>query len=149
MNQTSSGNDFFSGLAFFVIACIYVAAIVLFFLGPAKSAEKYVNSLADGIADENDRALFLSLYKQKGGKSVLAAWLLTGFLTPTIAYIYIGEYVKAVISFITGEGFLIWWAVSIYTMPFETMAKNKQCANDALTQLRLMRPNLSTTLVAS
>ena len=138
-DSSNGGMATFIGL---IIFAAFIAAIVAFFRGPAKRSEEYVKSLASNIADPNDAALLLSLYQQKGAKNVVLAWLLTAFFTPTIAYLYIGEMTKALLAFVTLQGFGVWWVVSWFSMPVEVLARNKKAADDALTQLRLMRPQL-------
>ena len=143
MNHAANAaqNTFSTIIAFGVLALL-VAATIAFFRGPARRSEEYANSISAQIPDPNDGALFLSLYRQKGAKNVIAAWLLSVFFSPTIAYLYLGENMKALLSFITLQGFFIWWIVSYFTMPIEALAKNKKAADDALVQLRLMRPQL-------
>jgi hypothetical protein len=144
MQDSSSGG--LAALLGFVILAALIAAVVAFFRGPAKRSEEYAKTLASRITDANDAALLMSLYQQKGGKNVVLAWLLTVFLSPTIAYLYIGETTKALIAFVTLQGFGVWWVISWFSMPMEVLAKNKKAADDALTQLRLMRPQLNVSV---
>jgi len=137
--------DLFSGAFASVLSLgllvLLLVAVVWFFRGPAKASDEYVAMLAQQFP-EQDAILFRQMYLQKGGKSTVVAWLLTVFLSPTISYLYQGAWVKSILAFITLQGFGLWWVVSWFTMPLETMAQNKRAADDAMIQLRLMRPNL-------
>ena len=141
-HPTDYGGAIGSAILGLMVFAALIAAAIAFFNGPAKRSEDYVNQIANGIHNEDDRALFRSLYHRKGRKSVLTAWLLTVFLSPTVAYIYLGENNKALIAFLTCQGAFLWWFISWFTMPAEAMAKNNAVADDALIQLRLMRPNM-------
>lgn len=143
--QDSSSNGMAAVIGLIIVTAL-IAAVVAFFRGPAKRSEEYVKTLASRIADPNDAALLMSLYQQKGAKNVVLAWLLTVFFSPTIAYLYIGETTKALIAFVTVQGFGVWWVISWFSMPLEVLARNKKAADDALTQLRLMRPQLNVSV---
>ena len=143
--QDSSSNGMAAVIGLIIVVAL-IAAVVAFFRGPAKRSEEYVKTLASRIADPNDAALLMSLYQQKGAKNVVLAWLLTVFFSPTIAYLYIGETTKALIAFVTVQGFGMWWVISWFSMPLEVLARNKKAADDALTQLRLMRPQLNVSV---
>lgn len=125
-------------IGFFVLLCL---AAFWFFRGPAKHAEDHVNTLAGQIADPNDRVLFLQMYHSKSPKSVVLAWVLTAFLSPTISYLYQSKWGLAAIAFFTFQGLGVWWIVSIFSMPSEVMGSNKKLADQAFNELRLARPN--------
>lgn len=148
MVLASAVGDFFSGaiglIIFLGLLALLIAAFVWFFKGPAKASDQYVAMLSQQFP-EQDALLFRQMYLQKGGKSTVAAWLLTVFLSPTVSYLYQGAWVKSILAFITLQGFGVWWVISWFTMPLETMAQNKKAADDAMIQLRLMRPNLGST----
>ena len=139
--QNSSSNGMGTVIGLIIMAAL-IAAAVAFFRGPAKRSEEYIKTLVGSIADPNDAALLMSLYQQKGAKNVVLSWLLTVFLSPTVAYLYLGEMTKALLAFVTVQGFGAWWVISWFSMPLEVLARNKKAADDALLQLRLMRPQL-------
>lgn len=145
MILASAVGDFFSGAFAFIVMigliALLVGAVIWFFRGPAKASDEYVAMLSQQFP-EQDALLFRQMYLQKGGKSTVTAWLLTVVLSPTVSYLYQGAWVKAILSFVTLQGFGLWWVISWFTMPLETMAQNKKAADDAMIQLRLMRPNL-------
>lgn len=82
------------------------------------------------------------MYLTKHPKSVVGAWILTSIFGPTISYRYQGEWVKALLTVITVEGLMIWWVISIFSMPIEVMRHNKRLADEAMVELRLARPGV-------
>jgi hypothetical protein len=129
--------------AFFIVLVLaWLVGAVWFFMGPAKAANKYVESLSASITRRDDMVLFQQLYKNKGPRNVVLAWLLTTIFTPSISYIYSRQWVRCLLSFFTLQGFGIWWIVSIFSMPFEVMNINKRLADQAYAELRLARPEM-------
>ncbi len=126
----------------FVIA--WILGAVWFFRGPAKAANRYIDNMCASLSNADDGALLKQLYVNKHPKNVLAAWLLTSIFSPTISYLYQGEFPKALVAFITLEGLGIWWLVSIFSMPAEVMRHNKRLADQAMADLRLARPGVVT-----
>jgi hypothetical protein len=120
----------------------WVAGGIWFFTGPAKAANRYVDELTASITRRDDAVLFRQLYRNKQPRNVVLAWVLTAFLSPTIAYIYGRQWVKMLLSFFTLQGAGVWWLVSIFSMPFEIMNLNKRLADQAYAELRLARPEL-------
>jgi hypothetical protein len=123
-------------LGFFTLV---LGAAVWFFRGPAKAAEKYVDGLAMSFQTPQEASLFRQIYATKGPKSTVIAWLLSIFLSPTVSYIYQAKWTLAVVSFVTLQGFFIWYFVAIFTMPFEVVAANKKLADEAFQQVSLSR----------
>ena len=81
------------------------------------------------------------MYQARRPRNVLAAWVLTTALSPTVSYVYQREWPKAVIALLTLQGFGVWWLVSVFTMPTEVMRHNKRLIDDAFTELQLARPS--------
>jgi len=129
------------GVFVLLFLAVIVAGTVWFFVGTAKHADDYVKMLQAQIGNIDDRVLFMQMYQVKHPKNVIVAWLLTTFLSPTIAYAYRNKWGLAALAFVTLQGFGIWWLVSIFTTPFEVMNQNKQFAEAAFTELKLARPN--------
>jgi hypothetical protein len=130
-----------AGFLVLVFLAVVVAGTVWFFVGPAKHADDYVKMLQSQIGNVDDRVLFMQMYQVKHPKNVIVAWVLTTFLSPTIAYAYRNKWGFAALAFFTFQGFGVWWLVSIFTTPFEVMNQNKQFAEAAFTELKLARPN--------
>lgn len=139
----SATSDFGSGLLgtilFLGFLALLVASAVWFFRGPATAADRYVDSLALQLQTPQDAALFRSVYKTKDPKSTTLAWLLTAFLSPTIGYVYQGKWVLAVVSFVTLQGFFVWWFIALFTTPLEVLVRNKRLADEAFNQVLLGR----------
>jgi hypothetical protein len=133
--------DSFAGVLGLVFFVAIIAGAVWFFVGPAKHANDYVGTLKSQIGNLDDQVLFLQLYQVKRPKNVFIAWLLATLLSPTISYAYRGKWGLAALSFVTFQGFLVWWFVSIFSTPLEVMAQNKHLAEQAFTELRVARPN--------
>ena len=132
------------GLVFFLaLLAAVVASAVWFFRGPATAGERYVEALAMQLPNPQDAALFRNVYRTKNPKSTTLAWVLTAFLSPTIGYLYQGNWALAAISFLTLQGFLIWWAVAIFTTPLEVVAKNKRLADEAFNQVMIGRGGMA------
>jgi hypothetical protein len=127
-------------LVAFGFTAAVVIAVALFILGPAKHRNDYVDALAARIPSRSDRELFLRMYSAAGPKSVVGAWLLTACFSPTISYLYQGRWVLAGISFITFQGFFLWWLVALFTMPFDVMKRNDGIADTAFKNLMISRP---------
>ncbi len=132
---------------FLALAALLIWAFVAFFRGPAKQAEAYVDGLAMQINSASDRALFLNMYRASGPRSVVVAWLLTVFLSPTISYVYQGKWGLAIIALVTFQGLLIWWIISWFSMPTEVMKYNKTLADKAFNQLMVNRPQTSSAIM--
>jgi hypothetical protein len=131
----SSGLAGFLGFVFFIAI---IVGIVWFFVGPAKHADDYVRMLKSQLGNIDDQVLFQQIYQVKGPKSVVLAWLLATFLSPTISYAYRGKWGLSALAFVTCQGLLVWWIVAIFTTPLEVMAQNKRFAEQAFTQLKLV-----------
>ncbi|MDH2909052.1 MAG: TM2 domain-containing protein [Candidatus Eremiobacteraeota bacterium] len=135
------GSSVLITLAMYAFFAIVIIGGIWFFRGPARRAEEYVNTLCAQFPNEADRQLFMQMYRNKGPKNVVIAWLLSAFLSPTVSYIYQGKWSLAIISFITLQGFFIWWIIALFTMPSEVLNLNKKLADMAYTELRVARPN--------
>jgi len=137
--------DAVSGTISFVlglgILAIVLAAIAWFFQGPAKRANEYVTLLGNQITSVEDQQLFWQMYRNKGPKDVVVAWFLNLLLSPTIAYLYLGKWALAAISLLTLQGVGFWWLYNIFSMPSQVGNLNRLLAEQAITELRLARPN--------
>jgi hypothetical protein len=102
-------------------------------LGP-----QFVTAIAAALKPE-DAALFRQMYASRA-KDRATAWVLEIFLSPTIAYLYLGEWVLAIVSLITVQGFLIWWVIGWFATGSWTDSVNKRIATEIASQIRLMRP---------
>jgi hypothetical protein len=140
MNHDDSSESALLGGLILVFLAALIFGFVMLLVGPARKAQDYVNMLASTLDNDRDRALFRMMYSQQGAKNVVAAWFLTAFFTPSIAYLYLGEYLLAALSFFTAQGCFMWWIISLFSMPFETLAKNKRIADQTLINLRMARP---------
>jgi hypothetical protein len=128
----------FVGLAVWVLIglLIYRALVT----NPIRGTEEHVEMLAAHFSDPADAALFRRTYAAKQPKSVLAAWLLTFFLSPTISYIYQNKWALAIIAFLTFQGLGIWWVISWFTMPGEVARYNQLLADKAFNEIMMVRP---------
>lgn len=126
------------GLAFWgAIALVIYRALVI---SPVTAVREHVQALAARFANPADAVLFERTYAAKQPKSVLTAWLLTFFLSPTISYIYQNKWGLAVIAFLTLQGFGIWWLISWFTMPGEVARYNQLLADQAFNEIMMVRP---------
>lgn len=139
----SAVGDAFSVLIISVITLAFFAAVIAsavwFFRGPANAAERYVDSLALQLNDPQAAVLFRNIYRTKEPRSTTLAWILTALLSPTIGYLYQKKWLLAVLSFVTLQGFLIWWLVALFTTPIEVVATNKRLADEAFNQVMIGR----------
>jgi hypothetical protein len=133
--------DGVAGLFGFIFLAAIVAGAVWFFVGPAKHADDYVNTLKAQLGNLEDQVLFQQMYMVKGPKNVFVAWLLAAILSPTISYAYRAKWGLAALAFVTLQGFGLWWIASIFSTPLEVMAQNKRLAEQAFTELRVARPD--------
>lgn len=115
---------------------IYKALVV----NPIQKTNDHVEMLAAHFTNPSDAALFRRSYAAKQPKSVLVAWLLTFFLSPTISYIYQSKWGLAVIAFLTFQGLGIWWFISWFTMPGEVARYNQLLADQAFNEVMMVRP---------
>ncbi len=124
-----------------LLPLVWIAGAIWFFRGPARAANRHLEAAIAPMSDERDRALFRRMYAAKRPRSVLAAWLLTSILSPSVSYVYQREWPKAIIAFVTLQGFGLWWFVSVFTMPTEVMRHNKRLIDEALNDFQLARPS--------
>lgn len=87
---------------------------------------------------EDDRSAFGQLYatkaKNRGTTQVLAI-----ILSPTIAYLYLGDWAMAALSFFTLQGFFVWWFVGFFASGSWADAANARIAREIVAQLTLFR----------
>ncbi len=118
---------------FFLIGMLLVGAKVI----PHKNLEDHLNAITAKL-NLNDKEIFLSLYRSKRPKAIEAASFLC-LLTPTASYIYQERYGLAILSFLTLEGFGLWWAHSLLFMDGEVSRINIGLADSVYAQIALMR----------
>ena len=135
--------DFFTGLLslviFFGLVAAAIASAIWFFRGPAQAADRYVDALALQLNDPQAAMLFRNVYRTKEPRSTTLAWILTALLSPTVSYLYQKKWFLAFLSFVTLQGFFIWWAVALFTTPIEVVARNKRLADEAFNQVMIGR----------
>lgn len=118
------------------IAFVIYRALVI---SPIQRTQEHVEMMAAHFSNPSDAALFRRTYEAKQPKSVLAAWLLTFFLSPTISYIYQNKWALAVIAFLTFQGLGAWWVISWFTMPGEVARYNLLLADQAFNEIMMWR----------
>lgn len=104
-----------------------VAHYVYFCLGPARASERKIDAIfrfnRSGLGVATCRARF-----RKARRSPSATFLLDYFLSPAIAYVYLGRYGLALLSFVTFGGLGVWWLVSLFTLPYAALRQNEAWA---------------------
>lgn len=97
-------------------------------------------SVASIIAelDKDDQSVFGQLYATRA-KNRSTTQVLAIVLSPTIAYLYLGDWAMAALSFFTLQGFLVWWIVAIFASGSWADAANARIAREIAAQLALFR----------
>ncbi len=120
----------FGILALAVWGLLMAAAILG--VGKAKrEAAAHDASLNRLFPNAETRSIFHSMCASRK-KSVVATYVLSVVLSPTIGYAYLGEWGMAEVSFLSLQGLGVWWVLGIFTAWSWAIQHNKRIETEVI-----------------